>query len=359
MNVATLSLVQFRSHLSSSFPTNGAPLVLLSGANGSGKTSVLEALYLLAAGIGIKTRRDSELVRFDSDGYRVAAETSEGLKVALKFQPAAGRTAFVDDVALTRWGDLIGRIRATLLKPDDIGIIEGGPELRRRFVDVMLCQSERAYLDSLRRYRRAYKQKNVPQRISVSAPFEKLMAEEMPLIFAARAAACESLKASANTVLSRMGDGRHLELRYKPAVPAGSASDWKFAAARCIEESRRLEAAGVPSVFGPGRDEIEILLDGVNLRKYGSQGQKRLVAIVLKVAEAERLSQSGSGALILVDDVLGELDAARNAALLEILSGSGKQVWIADTDVKSYEEHWPMSAKFDIKDGFVRSTNYT
>lgn len=364
MKVTQLTLTQFRNHNSSRFTTTleGSParLVLLSGENGAGKTSVLEALHLLATGIGIKARKDAEFTRFGTEGYRVEVHLDTGATLAMRYKAGESRVASVDGHPLARWSDILGKLRVTLLKPEDLVIIEGAPEVRRRFLDVMICQADRGYFEALRRYRRAYKQKNsfeVRRNARVALPFETLMEAEMPTIFASRASACDKLQEFANGILSKMGDGRRLELTYRPAIPKGTTrDDWGFAARRCTEESARMESLGAPGIFGPGRDEIVIALDGVKLRHLGSQGQKRFVSLVLKLAEASWLSREGGDALILVDDVFGELDVNRKSALLELLAGWKKQVWIADTDTKSYEERWSQWLKFDIKDGTAEPT---
>lgn len=335
--------------------------MLLEGPNGAGKTSVLEAIHLLATGIGIKTRKDSELVRFGTEGYRVEAVFSSGRVIALRCK-GGERAAFVDGVELQRWSELVGRLRMTLLRPDDIILIEGGPEYRRRFLDIMISQADRAYFDALRRYRRAFRQKNKIERDRrLSAPFEAMMEKEMPAIFSARADACREIAERVNSILGAMGDGRRIGFLYRPAIPKGAEEDWVLAAKRVSEESAKLDAVGTISPYGPGRDEIRIELDGVPLRTFGSQGQKRLVALILRLAEADWLSRDGDDAVVLVDDVFGELDEARESALLDHLSASNRQIWIADTETKSYEERYhtsvfPLYEKFDIKGGLISHT---
>lgn len=401
MVIDALLLTRFRCHYETRLAINGAPRVLISGPNGAGKTSILEAIHLLACGAGIRTRRDSDFARFttsagentenhDTVGWRVAAHLFHGPTLALKWTNVDGRAATLDDTPQGRGGGLIGRLRMTLLKPEDIQVVEGGPEIRRRFLDVCLCQANPSYLAALRRYRRAHQQAHraSPRRgfsgnTSVSRSFLTEQCAVLPAICRARADACEKLAAEANRLLMKLGLPGHIGVEYRPAAPASAAvalanGDWETVADVCLEESTKLASVGQfnifqASLFGPARDDVRLTLDGVRLKAFGSQGQKRLVALLLRLAEASVLSAApstgtsdrrawdpagvASPALILVDDVIGELDKERFAAFIELLDDVPHQIWIAATDTKIYEERWPKWVRYDIKGGALQGVN--
>lgn len=356
MRILSLRLCQFRNHLATELPADAAPLCLLHGPNGAGKTSVLEAIHLLATGVGIRSKRDQDFVTFEHDGYRLDAALDTPFTCALRVRVGEEKEAYIDGRRLARWSELIGHVRATLLRPEDIRLIEEGPEYRRRFLDIMLCQSKSSYLATLRQFRRAYRQRlQIFGDRALSRSFSRLMLDEMPRIFAARAAAVERLNRLAATLLESLRVPGRLELVYQPALPRGaSPADWNEAAAACLRETERLEEAGANCPFGPLRDEVSITLDGVSLRRHGSQGQKRLISLVLRLAEAEYLAEQGSEPILLVDDVFGELDHERFEAFLQLISSKDRQVWVATTNAEPFEECWPHRTIFDIKRGILQ-----
>lgn len=360
MILSSFRLASFRNHLDSRLETRGRKAVLLEGPNGAGKTSVLEAIHLLATGIGFRTRRDADLARFGSDGYRLDAVAPE-FDLTLRYRADAHREAILRGAPLARWSDMIGRIWMTALRPDDLALVEGAPAERRRFLDVMLCQKERPYFDSLRRWKRAWKQRQRgdARDRAVAASFAALALEEMPRLFAARARTCDELDRHARMIREELALSGVLAVVYRPAIPKRcEPGDWETAAKLCLQEARRCEALGLLAPCGPGRDELDIALDGVPLRTFGSQGQKRLAALVLRLAEARFLSADDHAALVLVDDVLGELDAERKNAFLGVLSRVPGQIWLADTSTKIYEECFQNRVKFDIKSGTVQGAKY-
>lgn len=358
MRITSLRLIRFRNHLETRIEPGAARAVLLRGPNGAGKTSLLEAIHLVATGIGVKTRRDQDFVRFGSDGYRIEIGLAAPSTLALRFRNDEGRRAEVDGGPLPRWIDIIGRLRMTLLRPDDIALIEGAPDLRRRYLDVMLCQADRVYFDALRRYRRAQRQMTRvdPRDVRLTAPFRRLLHAEMPTIFERRARCAEALSRHLRTMAETMGLRATLELEYAPGIPADAVGrDWKSAADRCLEEWNRLERVAAIAPFGSGRDDLRLAMDGVPARRFGSQGQKRILALLLRLAEARYLSEvAGDDAIILLDDVLGELDEERTRALCGLLGGLAGQVWIAGTRTAAIEEFWPDRIGFDIMDGSLQ-----
>ncbi len=361
MHLAELKLARFRCHHETTLEPSSAPRVLVVGPNGAGKTSILEAIHLLASGAGIRTRRDAEFARFGEKGWRVAAVVSGGPRLSLKWTAEKGRAARIDDTPLAGSGLLIGRLRMTLLKPEDIQLVEGAPLERRRFLDVMLCQESGAYLAALRRWRRAHKQAlaGIAQRGGAVRLFLEEQAAVFPQIVASRRRVAWSLETAVNERRAALGIPGHLGVEYRPALPrsaadAAASGDWASVATMVKGEAERLAAMGQLSPFGPGRDDLALTLDGVPLRTYGSQGQKRLAALLLRLAEASVLSQSGDPALVLVDDVTGELDEERLTAFLGLLDALPGQVWVASTHSKIYEDRWQKWARFDIKGGALQ-----
>lgn len=370
--VIGLKLNRFRNHFESQLATPAANLVLLVGGNGAGKTSVLEALHLMATGRAIRSRRDRELVKFGAQGFRVSALVEKRddsrlisrYELGVRYEKSGVRRAFVDNEPCRSWGEFVGRLTVSLLRPDDIELLEGGPEFRRRFLDIMLCQIDREYFAALGRFRRAARQraKTVGSRVSsaLSRSFSSLMREEMPLLFSAREKAVIRLREESRPLMVAMGMRGVLELHYKPALPARcrypaeSGNDWNEISRACMDEDERLLFHGSPAMFGPARDEIVIALDGVDLRKFGSQGQKRIISIVLRLAEARIMSDLGRSPVLLVDDVMGELDEERRRGFWQVVKSCNYQTWVATTHSIAASESWSERAEFGINNGEIQ-----
>jgi len=356
MPITQLRLARFRNHFESIFEVGNADTIFLNGPNGAGKTSVLEALHLCATGIGMRSRRDKELMMFDKEGYRIDFSFDDGRNFSLKYLQKDGRTAFHDDVEFSKWLELIGILRMTCLKPDDIELIEGAPAVRRRFLDILLSQMDKKYFSALCRYRRALKQAYRAERsnhLKLAGSFSQLMIEDMPYIFLKRDWVVKKLSEIISLIALKKFSDMTIELEYKPAIPSLQVPvDWNKISETCLKENIEFENAGVFHRYGPLRDEVILKFNGIKFRQFGSQGQKRIGAILLKIAESSILSE-GYGHVILVDDVFGELDSVTRDFLLELLKNSKGQVWIAGTETEIFENRWQNWRKFELKSGRI------
>ncbi|RMH58571.1 MAG: DNA replication and repair protein RecF [Candidatus Hydrogenedentota bacterium] len=355
--VERLEMRCFRNHFSSVFETGGREYIQLIGPNGAGKTSVLEALYLLSVGRGIYTRKDSELAQAGQQGYFVEITWNGMNRLGLKFEKKSGRTVFENEKIFKQWSEVLGRFRVVLFRPEDIELVVGGPRFRRQMLDILLSQKKRKYFESLKRYRRAYRQHLGSfsfQNGKVQTAFEKLMAEEMPILFEERKKAIRALDKLCSLLMERCGFPGRMSLSYRPAIPKfvkeEETSQWTAAA---LEENRRLERGGTQPIFGPQRDDIEISWNDKPLREFGSRGQKRLASLFIRLATAVIHYESGVLPVLLLDDVLGELDGERLEGFLMLLKGWKWQIWVAGTDRQNLPTDWRPRRIFDIKRGTI------
>jgi len=306
------------------------------GPNASGKTSILEALGLLATGRSFRGASDIELVRGGCSAYLVRARLDGRLGsriVEMRYAAPAGgvpgrRTVSLNGDQVPHAGDFLGLVPLVSFSPDDLALVKGGPAVRRRFLDSFLGQTSPAYREALTRYYRTLAQRNAlladmgSRRLAGGAaarllePWDETLVAEAGTVQEAREEACGILGPSAAAAFAEI-DGGSLEVLYRPAV---------FNPGRREDELRR----GV-TLTGPHRDEVVLVADGRDSRRFASQGQQRSIVLALKLASVKRLEETlGESPVLLLDDVMSELDPGRRASLLPLLWRG--QAFVTTTD---------------------------
>ena len=311
--------------------TPGPAVNVFIGANGQGKTNLLEAVAMLALSASPRARREIELVGPLAPASRVEAEVEAGnitteLAITLNVEGDRARRTIEIDGARRRAFELPGHFRVTLFWPDDLGLVKAGPELRRRFLNQMLVQVEPGYARALAGLRRVLEQRNsLLKQIAAGEGGEAVLEvwnEELVKVGGeianARARAVEELQPEAARCHAEIGAGERLEIRYE-----GPPENLAEAVNKSLADDLRRGSTTV----GPHRDDLRVLLDGQEARSYRSQGQQRTAVVSLKLAEAALIERrAGERPVLLLDDVLSELDGARRAALLKEVAGGGQVI---------------------------------
>ena len=286
------------------------------GPNGHGKTNLLEAVAMLALSSSPRARRESELVGPIGPGSRIEAEVETvGLKrelaITLAVEGERARRTIEVDGARRRAFDLPGNFRVVLFWPDDLGLVKGGPELRRRFLNQMLVQVEPGYARAIAGLRRVLEQRNSLLKRIASGEGGEDMLDAWNQEFVQ--VGTEIVRARSRAIAEMAPEAA----RCHAQIGAGEAVNNSLG-----EDLRR----GTTSV-GPHRDDIRILLDGQDARAYASQGQQRSAVVSLKLAEAALIQRrAGERPVLLLDDVLSELDGERRAALLGEVARGGQVI---------------------------------
>jgi DNA replication and repair protein RecF len=311
--------------------TPGPGVNVFIGANGQGKTNLLEAVAMLALSSSPRARRELELVGPVAPIARIEAEVESGgitaeLAITLTVEGDRVRRVIEVDGVRRRAFDLPGRFRVTLFWPDDLGLVKAGPELRRRFLNQMLVQIEPGYARALAGLKRVLEQRNsLLKRIAAGEEggdvLEVWNQELIQLggeVSAARSAAVLELQPEAARYHAEIAGGERLEIRYE-----GPPQDLAEAVHNSLADDLRRGSTSV----GPHHDDLRVLLEGQEARSYSSQGQQRTAVVSLKLAEAALVARrTGERPVLLLDDVLSELDAERRAALLKQVGGEGQVI---------------------------------
>lgn len=371
MYVAHLSLRDFRNYQRLELRLEPG-ITLLYGPNAAGKTSLLEALYFLATARSPRITADRELVRWDATGEagmppfaRVAAEVqrrADKVRLEVIIQRRAdeeGRLTGASsklvriDRRVVRALDLIGQLRVVLFTPVDLHLADGPPAERRRYLDITLSQLDPHYVRTLSHYQKIVQQRNSmlrawrEQRRPLRAVDDELAYWDQELAAAGGYVLAERLRAvhELNAIVGPLfcaisGETAPLRLTYLSSFDLGEAKDSGALANRLLwmlRQARADELARGQTLFGPHRDDLALTAGAVNLGRYGSRGQQRSVTLTLRLGEAALMRQrSGDTPVLLLDDVLSELDAARRAHLLDTIRQPDQQTLLTATDLSDF-----------------------
>ena len=360
------------------------------GQNAQGKTTLVEAVYLLAIARSFRAENERELVNFAAArqgglalveglledapaagiGEPPAAAARHRVIIGYRASLIAGGPGYrvnkqirVNRVRRTA-GSLVGLVHAVLFSALDIGLVQGPPSARRRFLDILISQADPLYLQGLQRYQKVLQQRNRLLRLrreGRARPDEmefwddELVREGSWLTWRRHEVMSVLAPACVQHHRDLSGPGEALELRYRPSVPLAAASDGMAAGYReTLRAAAGRERATAATAAGPHRDDFAIIVNGADMGAYASRGQARTLALALRLAEAETLSAArGAGPLLLLDDALSEMDAGRRRRVLE-KAAQYPQVLITTTDVEQVSGYFgPSAAYFRVAGGQI------
>jgi DNA replication and repair protein RecF len=328
-----ISIRDFRNleHVELDLPPDGAVVL---GDNGHGKTNFLEAIYYLQILRSFRDARDQDITRFDTGGFHVSghAHTPSAHEIAVGFDRVTKRKKVsIDGSESRRLSDALGGLPAVLFSPRDVELVSGSPAERRRYLDLVLALTDRRYLHALQHYRANLARRNAALRIAGRrgstneqevAVWEPALAEHGSVLIETRARWVEDHAAEFTRLSERIGEHGEAAMRYSsPFADAEARRDVLLAA---FDEKRALDMRRGITHVGPHRDDLEITLDGRDLRMFGSAGQQRSAAIALRMLEAATLREkAGAEPVLLLDDPFAELDIHRAGKILLILEERG------------------------------------
>ena len=340
------------------------------GNNGQGKTNLLESVYLIATTESHRTNRDSELINWDKDKALIQLKLLKkdyDLTISYEIE-GRNKSIKINNNPLEKISDLVGNLNVILFSPEDLKIIKGGPSNRRKFLDLEISQVNPYYYHLLKEYDHIIKQRNnllkkmyyqKNKDINLLEVWDEKLAEKGSKILFKRLKVLKKLKILARLSQRKLTNGNeNLSINYDCTLNINndySLEDIKNVFLNKLKDDRNDEFERGYTLSGPHRDDLIFKINKVNVRKYGSQGQQRTVALGLKLAELEFMkSESGEYPVLLLDDVFSELDKTRKNTLLSIINDK-IQTLITTTDLDDIDNlTYKNSSKiFDVKDGFI------
>jgi DNA replication and repair protein RecF len=328
----SISIRDFRNleRVDLQLPTEGVAII---GDNGHGKTNLLEAIYYLQIMRSIRDARDQDLTRFDATGFHIAAKVHEPdeHEISVGFERSSKRKkVMLDGVQPRRLSDALGSFPSVMFSPRDLELVSGAPSERRRYLDLVLALTDRKYLHSLQHYRANLARRNAALRNATRrgasdaevSVWEPALAEHGSRLIEARARWVASSAPEFARLAEEIGENGEAQIRYvSPFAESEARYDVLLAA---FEEKRALDMRRGLTHVGPHRDDLELTLDGRDLRLFGSAGQQRTAAIALRMLEAATLrDHAGAEPVLLLDDPFAELDIRRAARILLMLEKRG------------------------------------
>ena len=361
MYIKEIELTNFRNYKEQKVSFSRGVNIFI-GKNAQGKTNLLEGIYLNAFGKSFKSVRDKELIRFGEDYCRISsvAEDEENeLTTEILIQSDGRKGIKKDGIKVIKSSELLDRIYIIIFSPEDLRIVKDEPEKRRRFINRELCQIRAGYLSDLNDYNKILKQRNTYLKeksidYDLLDIWDRQLAASGTRIIRKRKQFIDRIDEISRRIHSGITEGQeNLELQYESNIPASDNSEETFydylAAAR--EDDIR---TGTTSK-GPHRDDIKISADGIDLRRFGSQGQQRTAALSLKLSEIKIIEEEkGEKPILLLDDVLSELDNDRQTMLIRSLGEN--QLFITTTEIsENVARRLPTGKYFKIVNGEVTS----
>ena len=331
---------------------------ILTGENAQGKTNILEAIYLCSTTKSHKGSKDSEIINFESDEGHLRSiidKKNEELRIDIHLRKSKSKVIALNLEKLKKTSELIGILNVVLFSPEDLNIIKGGPSYRRSFIDMQICRLDSSYVFNLSSYNKIIDQRNKLLKDIYLQPAlrETLFIWDSQLqsygsqIIVKRREFVKELNEIVKEIHYKLtAQKEFLDIRYEPDTEEDK-----------IEENLRINAErdlrNKATSVGPHRDDYIININGMDARKFGSQGQQRTAALSLKLAEIELIKRkTGDNPIFLLDDVLSELDSNRQNMLLESISNI--QTIITCTGLDDFvNERFQINKVFEVHDGIV------
>jgi len=361
MIVKSLELKDYRNYNNLNIPFSSGTNILY-GGNAQGKTNILEAIYLCGTTKSHRGSKDKEIIKFDQEEAHVRVfleknQITHRIDLHLKKNKAKG--VAIDGIPIKRQGELFGMLNLVFFSPEDLYIIKDGPGQRRRFLDLELCQLDKIYLNDLSNYNKVLEQRNnLLKQIGFNRNlldtlyvWDHKLIEFGRKIIESRQEFVIRLNELVYDIHKKLtGDREELLIHYEPNV---KAKDFEEKLKKSLDRDLNVRMTNV----GPHRDDLSFMINSIDIRKYGSQGQQRTAALSCKLAEIDLVKAViKENPILLLDDVLSELDRQRQTHLLNSIGDI--QTIITCTGLEEFVSHrFDYDRIFHVADGTAASEN--
>lgn len=330
MEIKSINLKNFRNYTSQQVNLKSG-LNILEGKNAQGKTNLLEAIFLCAIGRSPRTKKEKELVKWNESFGKITVEFTKSTgnkKIELYLFANQNKAIKINGVPIKKLGELMGELNAIYFSPDELKLVKESPEERRRFMDIDLCQFDKKYFYTLNKYNKILDQRNrllksgnisnIKDTISI---WNEQLSEQACYIIERRLDLISQLKVWAEKSHYYLTDDSEKMILEYVGLNILDKQELKNTLLKMYDESLDKDINLGFTTVGPHRDDMKIVVNDIDVRHFGSQGQQRTCALSLKLAELEIFkSNLGEYPILLLDDVLSELDINRRKKLLKVIN---------------------------------------
>ncbi len=330
------------------------------GNNAQGKTNILEAIYLSGTTKSHKGSKDRDMIRFEQEESHIETNVEKGgvsFQIDMHLKKNKAKGIAINKIPIRKASELFGIINLVFFSPEDLYIIKNGPSERRRFMDLELCQLDKLYMSDLTNYNRILNQRNKLLKdiyfesdlVDTLDIWDMKLAEYGKRIISRRRSFVKELNEIIYDIHKKLsGDKEELILQYENKT---DEEEFEQMLVTNRERDMKLKSTSV----GPHRDDLNFLIAGIDIRRFGSQGQQRTAALSLKLSEIELVKQIIKDTpILLLDDVLSELDQDRQNYLLDSIHDI--QTLITCTGLDDFIRHrFHINKVFNVINGQVKN----
>lgn len=362
MIIKSLELSNFRNYNFLNMEFDSGTNILY-GDNAQGKTNILEAIFVSATTKSHKSSKDKDIVNFKEEEAHIRTYLEkEGIetRVDMHLRKSKSKGIAIDGVKLKKAAELLGILNVIFFSPEDLSIIKNGPSERRKFMDLELCQLDKIYFYNLSKYNKILVQRNNllkqiksnPSLIDTLDIWDEQLVNYGINIIKKREEFIVLLNKIIYQIHQKLTGGlEKIKVEYDPSV-----KEKEFH--KELSKKRELDLKNLYTYVGPHKDDISFYVNGIDIRKFGSQGQQRTAALSLKLAEIELVKKIiNDTPILLLDDVLSELDKNRKNYLLDSINDV--QTIITCTGLDEFiNGRIHVNKIFEVNNGVVRTVNH-
>lgn len=341
MYIKSINLTNFRNYENQYIEFSPGKNIIY-GLNGQGKTNIIEAIYFFQSGRSYRSLKDKETVNFEKDYAKIEASfIKENSKSDSMIFISDKKSIKMNGIGIDKLSEIVGEYSMVIFTPDYLNLIKDGPGIRRNFLDNFISQIKPVYFKNLINYYRVLKQRNnlLKQRNKNTEDTICIWDEKLASIGAEickmRIGAINKINESVNLINTDESYLENIKLIYNPSIKGDFCDKNNFYLQ--LQNSRERDIEKGITLTGPHRDDFDIFMNDINIKKYGSQGQMRSCVLKIKLSECEIIKEkTGEEPILLLDDILSELDEKRRKFFLNNIKD--KQVIITCTDKEEFFE---------------------
>lgn len=361
MIIESIELKSYRNYEELHMELNQGTNILY-GDNAQGKTNILESVYLCCTSKSHKNTKDRDIIRFGQEESHIKLQIRKGgvpYRIDMHLKKNKPKGIAINGIPIRRASELFGIANVVFFSPEDLNIIKNGPSERRRFIDMELCQLDKLYVHSLVQYNRVLLQRNkLLKELFLRPEYEEMLdVWDMQLVnygkevIRLRRRFISQLNDIIGDIhLSLSGHREEMVITYDPHTEEEGFEE-------ALRRSRTQDKKQKTTLTGPHRDDISFMVNGIDIRRFGSQGQQRTAALSLKLSELKLVKLiSRDDPVLLLDDVLSELDGGRQNQLLSAIQDI--QTMITCTGLDDFvNNRFHIDKIFKVTEGTVTSEN--